>query len=105
MRGTEVTVVKKGGKPPMDDDRLLEDVIREVASRIDNYDTDSLMGSYRQKMRPPEEAGEGADMADGQPQVVSKEECPDCAKGECSEPEHMDEEMLRSMLSGMGDKE
>jgi hypothetical protein len=104
MHGMKIEVLKKGGTPPMDDDALIEDAIREVAKRIDGFDTDTLMGAHRAKMQPPEEVSEGADMADAHPQI-SAEECPDCAKGECANPEHMDEDMLRQMLSSMGDKE
>lgn len=102
MQGMKIEVLKKGGKPPMDDDSMLEEAIREVAKRIDNYDTDNLMGAYREKMKPGEameEVGEGE-----APAAMSKEECPDCAKGECTNPEHMDENMLRQMLASMGDK-
>lgn len=102
MQGMKIEVLKKGGRPPMDDDSMLEEAIREVARRIDAYDTDSLMGAYREKMKPGEameEAGEGES-----PAAVSKEECPDCAKGECTNPEHMDEDTLRQMLASMGDK-
>lgn len=99
MPGMEVTIVKKGAKGPMeDDDALVEDAIREVAGRIDGYDAERLMSSYRDKMSPkamPEEMAEGASH-------MAKEDCPDCAKGECANPEHMDEEALRALLSGMG---
>lgn len=104
MPRMEVTVVKKGAKGPMDDDAMVEDAIREVAGRIDRYDTDRIMGSYRDRMRPAE-TGEGADMTDGPAQMVTKEECPDCAKGECTNPEHMDEGMIRQLLASMADKD
>lgn len=104
MPRMEVTVVKKGGKAPMDDDAMVEDAIREVAGRIDGFDTDSLMGAYREKMKPAE--GPMEEMAEGEAPAMSKEECPDCAKGECMRPEHMDESMLKEMLaSGMGGEE
>lgn len=104
MHGMKIEVLKKGGKPPMDDDSLLEDAIREVAKRIDGFDTDTIMGAHRAKMGAKdgmEQAGE--DMTDGPPQM-SAEECPDCAKGECTNPEHMDEDTLRQMIASMGDK-
>ena len=97
MRGMEIKVVKKGAAP-MDDDSLVEDAIREVAGRIDGFDTDSLMGAYRAKNAPPEEMGEEGMGAEGEA-PMSKEECPDCAKGECMNPEHMDEDTLRAMLA------
>lgn len=102
MPRMEVTVVKKGGKGPMpmDDDSLIEDAIREVAGRIDGYDSNNLMSSYQEKMRPGEAV---EDMPEDKP--LSKEDCPDCAAGTCTRPEHMDEDMLREMLSSMGDKE
>lgn len=104
--GMEVTIVKKkggpgAGRPAMDDDSMVEDAIREVAGRIDNYDTDNLMGSYREKMSPEE--GPMEEMSEGET-PMSKEECPDCAKGECMNPEHMDEDMLRSMLMEKGEE-
>lgn len=107
MPGMEVTIVKKkggpgAGRPAMDDDAMVEDAIREVAGRIDGYDTDSLMGAYRGKQNPGEEA---MDEAEGEAPAMSKEECPECAAGECMNPEHMDEDMLRQMLSSMGEKE
>lgn len=102
MPRMDVTIVKKGAKGPMDDDALVEDAIRDVASRIDGFDTDSLMGSYREKMKPGE--GQPQEMSDGE-EPMSKEDCPDCAAGTCTRPEHMDEDMLREMLSSMGDKE
>jgi hypothetical protein len=101
MRGMEVTVMKKKGGPPMDEDSLVEDAIREVAGRIDKYDSDSLSGAYREKMNPME-AQEGA--AEGEAPAMSKEECPECAAGECANPEHMDEEALRAMLASMSDE-
>lgn len=102
MRGMEVTVVKKkGGPSPMDDDSLVEDAIREVAGRIDNYDADNLMGAYREKQNPGEAMEEEMKGA-GEGPPMSKEECPDCAKGECMNPEHMDEDMLRAMLAEKG---
>jgi hypothetical protein len=101
MRAMEVTVKKKGG-PPMDEDSLVEDAIREVAGRIDKFDSDSLSGAYREKMAPPMGAQE--EVADGEAPAMSKEDCPDCAAGECAEPEHMDEETLRAMLASMSDE-
>lgn len=93
--------MKRGGGMPMDDDALMEEAIREVASRIDGYDSDSLMGAYRSKNAPPEGmAAEGAGQEGAAP--VPKEECPECAKGECMEPEHMDEETLQAMLAEGG---
>lgn len=103
MQGMKIEVLKKGGKPPMDDDALIEDAIREVAKRIDGFDTDNLMGAYHAKMRPPEEMSEGADVTGGEPQM-SAEECEACAKGECMNPEHMDEDTLRQLLASMGNK-
>lgn len=100
MHGMKIEVLKKGGKPGMDEDSLIEDAIREVASRIDGYDTDSLMGAHRAKMHPPE----AVEAAEGEGPAMTKEECPDCAAGECANPEHMDEDMLRQMLASMGDK-
>jgi hypothetical protein len=97
MRGMDVTIVKKKARP-MDDDSMVEEAIREVAGRIDNYDTDSLMGSYRDKMTPKEE---GMEAAEGDGSSAPKEECPECAAGECANPEHMDEEALQQMLASM----
>lgn len=103
MRGMEMTVVKKGAAP-MDDDALIEEAIREVAGRIDGFDTDSLMGAYRAKNAPPEEMmGEG--MGGEQMPAMMKENCPDCVKGECMNPEHMDEDTLQAMLAESGEGE
>lgn len=109
MHGVKIEVLKKGGsgngRPPMDEDALIEDAIREVAKRIDGFDTDTLMGAHRAKMHPSTEVGEGADMTDGPPQMVAAEECEDCAKGECTNPEHMDEDTLRQLIASVGDKD
>jgi hypothetical protein len=103
MQGMKIEVLKKGAKPGMDDDALIEDAIREVAKRIDGFDTDSIMSTHRATMQPSDKTGEGAAVTDGPPQM-SAEECEDCARGECANPEHMDEDTLRQMLASMGDK-
>jgi hypothetical protein len=48
--------------------------------------------------------GAQEEVAEGEAPAMSKEDCPDCAAGECAEPEHMDEETLRAMLASMSDE-
>jgi hypothetical protein len=99
--GMEIKVTKRGGPPVGEDEAVLEEAIREVANRIDGFDADTLRSAYMAKMQPGEVPPEEG-MTDGPPQVASKEECPECAAGECANPEHMDEDTLKAMLSDGG---
>lgn len=75
---------KSGGKDPV------REAIANVTRGLDRYDLDQL----RARMAPAEEPDEG------EAPPVPKEECPECATGTCSEPEHLSEEEMRLMLEG-----